>query len=264
MTGSADPVRTRESFEGTTGGLESVRVWLLGRFRVSVGTRREVQPGEWHLRKAASLVKLLALAQGQQLHREQVMEWLWPELGRKAASNNLRQTLHAARRALDRADGSRYLTSEGELLVLSPAGEIWVDAEAFEEAAITARRSGDPAAYRAAIELYAGELLPEDRYEEWAETRRQELRRTFLSLLVELAGLYEERGVEEELEPAIQALRRALAEEPSNEEAHVGLMRLHARSGRSGEALRQYVRLSEALSSGLGAEPSTSTRALRK
>ena len=44
----------------------------------------------------------------------------------------------------------------------------------------------------------------------------------------------------------------------------MGLMRLYASSGRSGEALRQYVRLSEALSSGLGMEPSTSTRALRE
>lgn len=112
------------------------------------------------------------------------------------------------------------------------------------------------------MDLYAGELLPEDRYEEWTESRRQELRRTFLSLLVELAGLYEERGGEEELELAVQALQRALAEEPTNEEAHVGLMRLYASSGRAGEALRQYVRLSEALSTELGAEPSASTRAL--
>ncbi len=84
---------------------------------------------------------------------------------------------------------------------------------------------------------------------------------TFLALLIELAGLYEERG-EEELELAVQALQRALAEEPTNEEAHVGLMRLYASSGRSGEALRQYGRLSEALSKELGAEPSASTRAL--
>ena len=42
----------------------------------------------------------------------------------------------------------------------------------------------------------------------------------------------------------------------------MGLMRLYASSGRSGEALRQYVRLSEALSEELGAEPSASTRAL--
>jgi predicted ATPase len=106
--------------------------------------------------------------------------------------------------------------------------------------------------------------MPEDRFEEWAESRRQELRQRFLSLLVELAGLYEERGAEEDLALAVQALQRVLTEEPTNEEAHFGLMRLYALSGRQGEALRQYVRLSEALSSALGGEPSASTRALKE
>ena len=69
---------------------------------------------------------------------------------------------------------------------------------------------------------------------------------------------------EEGVTPAVQALQRALAEEPTNEEAHVGLMRLYALSGRQREALRQYVRLSEALSSGLGGEPSASTRTLKE
>ena len=76
----------------------------------------------WRLRKAAALIKLLALAPDHRLHREQVMDLLWPELGRKAASNNLRQALHAARRTLDPIGCSRYLTSEDEPLVLCPGG----------------------------------------------------------------------------------------------------------------------------------------------
>src|SRR5918993_3430508 len=170
---------------------EPMRVWLLGGFRVSVGSRT-IEGDAWHLRKAAALVKLLALAPDHRLHREHVMDLLWPDLGKKAASNNLRQVLHGARRTLtaDPSMGSRYLASEDESLVLCRGGSLWVDVEAFEEAAAMARRSRDPAAYRAAIELYAGELLPGDRYEEWAENRRQELRGTLLSLLSELTGLY--------------------------------------------------------------------------
>jgi len=240
-----------------------VRIGLLGGFSVSVGDRK-VDESAWRFRKAASLMKLLALAPGHRLHRERAMDLLWPESGKKAASNNLRQTLHLARRTLhpNPQIASGYLSLSGEQLLMCPEGQLWVDVEAFEEAADTAHRSKDAAAYRAAIELYAGELLPEDRYEEWAESRRQELRQRFISLLVELAGLYEERGAEEDWEPAVQALQRVLAEEPTNEEAHVGLMRLYASSGRTGEALRQYVRLSEALSRELGAEPSASTRAI--
>jgi hypothetical protein len=43
---------------------EAVRVWMLGGFRVSMASR-SVGAGSWRLRKAASLVKLLALARSQ-------------------------------------------------------------------------------------------------------------------------------------------------------------------------------------------------------
>ena len=118
-----------------------------------------------------------------------------------------------------------------EHLTLCPHHPLWVDVEA----ASTARKEKEPAAYRAAIDLYAGDLLPADRYEEWAEERRSELRRTFLSLLLELAGLCEGRG---EYEAAVEALARTVANEPTHEHAHLGLMRLYARSGRPAESLR--------------------------
>ncbi len=72
------------------GGIETeaVRVRLLGSFRVSVGSRT-IEEDEWRLRKAASLIKLLALAPAHRLHREQVMDVLWPDLDKKRASNNL-------------------------------------------------------------------------------------------------------------------------------------------------------------------------------
>ena len=136
-----------------------------------------------------------------------------------------------------------------------------MDADAFEEAASGARRTREPAAYRAALDLYAGELLPEDRYEEWAEDPRARLRGTYLSVLSELAGLYEERG---DLGSAAQLLGRLLAEEPTSEGAHASLMRVYALWGRKGEALSQYERLKEALGRRFGAEPSASVRALRE
>ncbi len=52
------------------------------------------------------------------------------------------------------------------MLELCPNNALWVDVEAFEEAAAAARRSRELAAYRAVVELYTGELLPGDRYED--------------------------------------------------------------------------------------------------
>jgi DNA-binding SARP family transcriptional activator len=237
-----------------------MRIWLLDGFKVSVESRT-IEEGDWSLRKAASLIKLLALSPAHRLHREQVMDALWPDLGTGRASNNLRQALHAARRALEpgRAANSRYLSLREKQLTLCPGERLWVDIEAFEEAAETARRGRDPTAYGLAIELYAGELLPGDRYEDWAEGRREELRRLYLGLLLELAGLHEER---DEHEPAVQALLRAAAEDPALEEAHAGLMRLYALSGRRTLALTQYERLRKILSDKLGIGPGASTRRL--
>src|SRR5215213_9723085 len=196
------------------GGAETVRIKLLGSFSVSVGSRTIYQD-EWRLRKAASIVKLLALAPGHRLHREQIVDLLWPDSGRKAASSSLRKTLHSARKVLDADAGSRYLASETEQLVLCPDASLWVDVESFEDAAAAARRSRDPGAYRAALDLYAGDLLSGDRYEQWAEEKRGELRRLYLELLVELAKAYEERG---DLERAVEGLRVAVARELALEE----------------------------------------------
>src|SRR5918998_607051 len=97
----------------TTEKRKVVRVWLLGGFRVSVGSRTMTQDA-WRLRKAAALVKLLALAPNHRLHREQAMDALWPDLGRKAASNNLRNALHGVRKVLGSAEGPHYLASANE------------------------------------------------------------------------------------------------------------------------------------------------------
>jgi predicted ATPase/DNA-binding SARP family transcriptional activator len=262
MRSEGTPRPDRPSVDRAVRGPEDVRVWMLGAFRISVGSGRTIEQGEWRLRKAANLVKLLALAPGHRLHREQAMALLWPDSGKRAASNNLRQVLYGARRILDPASGSpeRYLTLRDEQIALCPDGQLWVDVDAFEEAAATARRSRDPAAYRAAIDLYSGELLPEDRYEEWAEGRREQLRQLYLALIAELASLYEGRG---EYASAIEALVMVTSEEPTLEEAHASLMRLYARSKRPERVLAQYERLREALRKSTGTQPAEATRRLR-
>src|SRR5215218_10192340 len=127
------------------GALQTLRIWLLSGFRVSVGSR-SIGDQVWHLRKAQSLLKVLALAEGHRLHREQVMELLWPDLAPKVARNNLRYALHVARRTLEppalaNSPTSRYLHLRDKQLTLCPDSPLWVDVEAFEEAAATARHA---------------------------------------------------------------------------------------------------------------------------
>ncbi len=91
-----------------------MRVRLLGGFGVSVGSR-SIGRAEWRLKKAANLVKLVALAPGHRLHREQATSHLWPDLDPRAATNNLHHALYVARRALEPS------SSPGSLLGRAPA-----------------------------------------------------------------------------------------------------------------------------------------------
>jgi len=72
---------------------EVVRIRLFGAFAVRVGDE-PVPESAWRLRKAKSLVKLLALAPERRMHRERVTEFLWPELAPGAAANNFHQALY--------------------------------------------------------------------------------------------------------------------------------------------------------------------------
>jgi DNA-binding SARP family transcriptional activator len=149
------------------GAAEAVRVRLLGGFSVSVGSR-VVEADGWRRRSAASLVKVLALARGHRLRRDRILDLLWPVLDERTAAGNLHRALYFARRAFEpdaSRNSARYLALVNGMVSLCPEEPLWVDAEEFEHAA-AARRVRDPAAYRAAIELYAGELLPANSDEE--------------------------------------------------------------------------------------------------
>jgi predicted ATPase/tetratricopeptide (TPR) repeat protein len=139
---------------------------LLGGFAAELGGAA-VPDSAWRLRKAKELVKLLALADGHRLHREQAMDKLWPDRGLDAAANNLNQAVHAARKAL----GAEAITLVDGVLHL----EADLDVEAFEQAAAEARRERTGQACRRALTLYGGELLPENRYDDWASLERGRL-----------------------------------------------------------------------------------------
>jgi hypothetical protein len=147
-----------------------VRILLLGGFEVTVDGR-PVAADAWRLRKARTLVKLLVLARGHRLHRDALVEVLWPDRDEASATNNLHQALYVARRALAGASEGLCRLRDGVVL-LSEGTMPWLDTDAFEAACQRAHQTRDAPDYRVAAELYRGDLLPEDRFEDWAEGPR--------------------------------------------------------------------------------------------
>ena len=237
-----------------------MQITLFGAFAVRVGDAL-VPDGAWRLRKAKSLMKMLALAPEHRIHRERATELLWPERAPEAATNNFHQALYVARRALETAgaEASAVLPLRDDMLVLQPGGRVDVDVDAFEAAVVRARETGELADYRAALGLHRGELLPEDRYEPWAAGRRQALSETHLGLLLEFSGRLAESG---STPAAIEALEQAVVIDPLHEAAHRQLMQLFAVAGRRQQALAQYHVLRDALRRDLEAAPDPQTARL--
>jgi DNA-binding SARP family transcriptional activator len=220
----------------------AVRVGLLGGFTVEVDGVA-LPADAWSRRQAAALVKLLALTPGRELHREQVIDALWPDLGLDEAAPRLHKAAHFARKALG---APTSVVLRGDVVALWPDGDLVVDAFVFDAIAEDALDKGSVDAAASAVAAYTGDLLPHDLYEPWTENVRDRLRLRHLQLLRQ-AERWED----------------LLEIDPADEEAHLALMGAQAGAGDRRAALLQYERMERALERELGVEPSPAARALR-
>jgi DNA-binding SARP family transcriptional activator len=236
-------------------------VALLGGFRVE-RTDLPEPVSDWQRRTAKTLTKLLATCPEHALHREQILDLLWPGVDSESALNSFRKALHAARRAFEPElvprQSSAYLRLTDSMLALD-ANYVEVDADDFEQRAETALRLREIGAYEAALAAYHGELLPEDRYEDWCADRRSVLAELRARLLLALAEALEERGAYNE---SADRLRELLQQDATREEVHRRLIRLYAEMGTPDQSVRQFHLCEEALRRELDLTPQHETVSL--
>ena len=138
------------------------------------------------------------------------------------------------------------------MLTLAPGTH--VDALLFDQAAVEALEAEGPlrvSLAQLALARYPGQLLPEDRYEDWSARDRERLRRRHLELL---DVLVEEAIDRDSVDEAIRLLDRAMDEEPLDEERYLRAAELLLRQGRRGGA-RGIVERATAVRDGLGLPP---------
>jgi DNA-binding SARP family transcriptional activator len=238
-----------------------LNIGLLGGFRVE---RADAQWPVccWQRRSAKTLTKLLATYPRHALHREQVMEILWPNVDPASALNSFGKALYAARRAFQPdllpRQSSAYLCLTDSMLALN-TDRVTIDADRFQQLAESALKQCDIESYESALVAYGGELLPEDRYEDWCAERRDYLAGLHIRLLMELADALTHRG---SLGAAIDRLHEVLRQDPTREDVHRHLMVLYAEMGSRDQAVRQFQLCEDALRRELGLAPERATLAL--
>jgi ATP/maltotriose-dependent transcriptional regulator MalT/DNA-binding SARP family transcriptional activator len=243
----------------------SVRIVSLGGFSVWRGGLAvpELTTGR---QKARTLLAVLLSAFGA-VHREKLLDWLWPDLLPERGLATLHSALYALRKMLEPGTGRRapptLVVTDGEAyrLALSP-GDEW-DAAVFSRLAAEGVEPG-PLESRvdrllAAEAAWTGPFLPEWPYEDWAASRRGELDRVHEGVLEALAGALAEAG---QPRAAIARWQRLMDLDPEREGWHRALMSAYARAGERALGLRQYHACRTLLRDRLGVDPSPETQAL--
>ncbi|MCZ7533635.1 MAG: tetratricopeptide repeat protein [Acidimicrobiia bacterium] len=243
-----------------------VVVTTLGHFSVSVAGR-VVSPSDWQSRVAREVFAMLVTARGRAVHREVLMERMWPDESPKKTSNRLSVALSTIRGVLDptRTNDSNHYVATHEGAVLINMDNLQVDVVDFLAAANDGlTRIGGPvreaAGHEAAIErlkaaelLYLGDYLPEYQYADWTINLREEARTAYVAAVTALAKIDFEEG---EYDSSARRYLRILEQEPYNEIAHRGAIDATFRAGRHGVARRLYRVYAEQMAT-IGVEPSS-------
>jgi DNA-binding SARP family transcriptional activator len=164
---------------GPTPPPADLRVFVLGEFVVRTPAG-EVCWVEWRSKRAASLLRLLVSRRGQWVHRDELIDALWPDAG-DGGRGLLNAAVNTVRRELERAIGRPGLVERAgdRYRVLG----LRIDADEFEAlvtAAGRAAQSGRPmlaeTRFQQALGLWRGtEAYPQDRYADWAGPERDRL-----------------------------------------------------------------------------------------
>ncbi len=250
-------------------GLPLCHVRMFGGLEVSIG-ERSVRERDWKKRKARLLFTMLMIQRGQDVPREQIFDHLWPDMDEPRAKSNLYVVWSAMKSVLMGGSAEKgakcpYVESLGGVC-RSVRETVRTDVDAFEAACARAHeaeaegRSADALrAYRQISDLYRGDLLPGDCYEDWFVNLREHYRSEFMDAMLRATELLLEAN---DPHTALIFVRRAIQHDQFREDLYQAALRCQIAAGQRSSAIDTYMQCRDRLCEELGLDPSAEMRAL--
>ncbi|MBI1741911.1 winged helix-turn-helix domain-containing protein [Candidatus Acetothermia bacterium] len=247
----------------------TLRVQLFGEFHVW-RDQDDLTPLLTHLGKPKTLLKIFLTHPGKIFTKDELIEWLWPDLPPCTAASNLRKRISELRRALEpeisRGSESTYIFTGFSHYRFNESAPHSTDAQEFLQRWEAGRHLEHSGHIRLAIEEYEaaaalvrGDFLAEDRYEDWASPLQVEWEERCLRLLQRLSEGYARLG---QYDRALDQCRKGLKIKPWCERLFRQKILFHYHTGEHSEALHAYQACVQALREHLGTEPAPETQAL--
>jgi DNA-binding SARP family transcriptional activator len=267
MLGRHGPSRVEASV-GTGAEPAECTVRLFGGFEVRT-SEGLVSDKAWGKRKARLLFAMLVSRSGKDIPRDQLIDYLWPEMPEHRALNNFYVVWSSMKRALAPGTGRDqpcpYVEHVRGICRVVP-GRLRTDLDEFERLLVVARKAhaaNDPEMVLAALtelaEVYRGELLPGDAYDDWFAPLRERCRHDFEDAMLRAAGILEAQGNPHD---GLAHLRQAMLYDPWREDLYQAALRLQIAAGQRSAAIETYMSCRSRLVEDLGIDPSAETRRL--
>lgn len=243
-------------------------VRLLGGLEVTIAGR-VIREKDWRKRKARLLFAMLAVRRGQDVPRDQVFEYLWPDMDEERAKNNLYVVWSTMKAVLATPDGegnvAPYIESVGGMCRIL-MDSVRLDLEDFDRDLARAKEAEAAGDIRAALahyehagDLYRGDLLPGDVYDDWFASLRDHYKVALVDAMLRASRLLMEADKPAD---ALIFVRRAIQSDPFREDLYQAALRCQIEAGQRSAAIETYTQCRRNLADELGLDPSPETRAL--
>ncbi|GMR07257.1 MAG: hypothetical protein BMS9Abin26_0259 [Gammaproteobacteria bacterium] len=243
----------------------TLQIFTLGGFGIVVGGH-SIDVGKWKRKQAVTLLKYLITQLDRPVHRERLIDCLWPGVDEKHGWGRLKVTMYCLRRELRINGVSDEAVKTIENAYLLRRDVIWVDKDVFERLVAEGQALQQQgqwcdalSRYREARHLYQGDYMEEEMFSDWCAEERARLHELYLEMLARVAECYAELG---QYAHAIHICRKALVFDPCRENIHCVLMEYLVKDGRPDLALLQYRHCEQVLAREFGTEPLHETQRL--
>jgi PAS domain S-box-containing protein len=245
----------------------TLEINTLGRFALAVEDC-DLEINKWKRKQALTLLKILTLHLDRGVHRNVLVEHLWPDADEAHGLERLKATMYFLRKQLRTAGAPENVVERTGKTYALLGDAVWVDALAFEAhvaegSTLQSQHQWDEAleCFKQAQCLYRGDYMEEDIYADWCTEERERLREIYLEALAGIVDCHTEQGRYAE---AVQVCRIAIVQEPCRESFHCALIENLVHLGRADWALAQYRACQRILERELGVAPMPKTQHLMR
>ncbi len=219
----------------------------------------ETEQVKWKTAKVKELFAYFITYSNDSIHRDALIDALWPEVDYKRAKIQLHTTLSYLRSSLDCLGYPEAIKFAQGSYTLQ-LDEFHSDAQQFEQyfmhSPVVTTETIDQC--EQILQSYTGDYLEENGYG-WATSKANSLRQLLLHSLQQISDYFSVNW-----QPAKKQhyLQRLIAADPYSDHATRQLIQFHIDNGNRGEALRVFHELKDLLMSDLGITPDSLTMEL--